>query len=119
MKIKNVNLEYWVFYWDFNKLEPIRENILNGINEKIAKCIRSSKNSWKHIANKNDLIQFLKTEFMHRYWCKSEREYLISSLWAGDYEKGSKKDVYYQIEPNLEMIADYIIYKMKIDFKEK
>ena len=116
MKIKNVNLEYWVFYLDFNENVPKRVNILKGLEEDIAKHIRSSENSYKHISNRDTLKEFLKTEFMYHYWCKSEYEYGLCSQWEKNIENVEKHDVWFQIEKNLDMITDYVIYKMDLKF---
>ena len=116
MKIKNVDLEYWVFYFDFNENIPKRVNILKGLEEDIAKHMRSSETSYKHIFNRDTLKKFLKTEFMYHYWSKCEYEYCISDLWKNNSDKSEKYDVWFQIEKNLDMITDYIIYKMDLKF---
>lgn len=118
MKIKNVNLEYWVFYLDMNSHQPKRINILEGMEQDIAKHIRSSKNSWRHIKDRLTLKDYLKNEFMYHYWSKSEMEYLVHGFFKKDCEKATKLDVWYQIELNLDMITNYVIDKMQIKFKE-
>lgn len=125
MKIKNANLEFYAFYMDFNSKKVKRINILQGIEVEIAKKIKSSKNSYKHIENRETLKSFLKTEFMHYYWSKCEMEYAIGDLFICEgknvtvddiREKLIKLDVWYQIEPNLDVITDYVINKMEINF---
>lgn len=116
MKVKNVNLEYWVFYFDFNKDTPKKVNILEGLEEDIAKHIRSSEKSYKHISNRETLKNFLKIEFMYHYWSKSEYEYSICNQWIKNIESPQKYDVWFQIEKNLDMITDYVIYKMDLKF---
>ena len=116
MKIKNVNLEYWVFYFDFNENILKRVNILKGLEKDITKHIRSSETSYKHISNRDTLKEFLKTKFMYHYWSKCEYEYCISDLWKNNSDKVEKYDVWFQIEKNLDMITDYVIYKMDLKF---
>lgn len=117
MKIKNVNLEYYIFYLDFNSKKPVKINILQGLAEEIAKNIRTSKNSYRHISDRDSLKTFLRTEFMYHYWSKCEYEYCISSLWEKDFEKAETHDGWFQIEDNLDMITDYVIYKMDLKFQ--
>ena len=75
MKIKNVNIEYYVMYHDFNKNTIKRINIFNNeLIETIAKNIRSKK-----IQNLADLQEWLKREFMYHYWSKSEYEIAFNS----------------------------------------
>lgn len=115
MKVKNVDLKYYVFYYNFNKgLDTI--NILQGFNELIAANIRSSKGAYNHISDRDSLREFLEKEFMYHYWCKSECEYAIGSMWTKSIEELEKKDAWFQIEPNLDSITDYIIYKMDLKY---
>ena len=116
MKVKNIKLEYYVFYLDLGSNTPKRVNILEGLETEIAKHIRSSKNSYKHIGDRDSLRDFLKIEFMYHYWSRCEYEYCISDLWKKNFEKAEKHDVWFQIEKNLDMITDYIIYKMDLKF---
>ena len=56
MKIKNVNLQWYVFEWDVNnkKIKPI--NILAGIIEDLAREVKSGR-----VHNKSILREYLKT----------------------------------------------------------
>lgn len=111
MKVKNVKLEYWVFYQDFNSRNFKKVNILDGMTETIAKQIRSHKiTSWQ------ELYDWLRKEFMYHYWSKCEYEYALGSMWVKDVEELEKKDVWFQIKDNVTMITDYIIAKMEIKF---
>lgn len=116
MKIKNANLEYWVFYIDFNTKKAKRINILKDIEKDIAKHIKSSENSYKHIQDRNTLKNYLRSEFMYHYWSKTEMEYIVNRFIEDDFENAQKLDVWYQIEPNLDLITDYIIKEMEIKF---
>lgn len=112
MKIKNVKLEWNVLYHDFNK-DIIRPyNVLwKGLPEAIAKQIRCKK-----INNRKDLEAYLKTQFMSSYWCRAEYEILVSGLFVRSHTEATKIDIWYQIEMNFNLIVDYIIYKMKLEY---
>lgn len=109
MKIKNVNLQWYVLEWDVNnkKIKPI--NILAGITEDLVREIKSGR-----VHNKSILREYLKTVFVYYYWSKAEHEMIVSDLF-GKYQE--KIDVWKQIEPNLDLIVDYV--NIKCDLKLK
>lgn len=106
MKVKNVNLEWYVLRWDFNTKKVINYNILQWRKEDIANEVRR-----KSIYNKSILKEYLKTTFMYDYWSKTECEFYISDLHGDDYEK---IDIWRQIEPNLDLIVEYVNSKMEL-----
>lgn len=106
MKVKNVNLEWYVLRWDFNSKKVINYNILQWRKEDIANEVRR-----KSIYNKSILREYLKTTFMYDYWSKTECEFYISDLHGDDYEK---IDIWRQIEPNLDLIVEYVNSKMDL-----
>lgn len=106
MKVKNVNLEWYVLRWDFNSKKVINYNILQWRKEDIANEVRR-----KSIYNKSILKEYLKTTFMYDYWSKTECEFYISDLHGDDYEK---IDIWRQIEPNLDLIVEYVNSKMEL-----
>ena len=108
MKVKNVNLEWYVLCWDFNSKKVINYNILQWLKEDIANEVRR-----KHIYNKSILKEYLKTQLMYNYWSKTEYEFYISDLHGDDYEK---IDIWRQIEPNLDRIVEYVNSKMELKF---
>ena len=63
MKIKNINLEWYVLKWDFNSKKVINHNVLQWLKEDIANEVRL-----KHIHDKSTLRKYLKTQFMYYYW---------------------------------------------------
>lgn len=109
MKVKNVNLEWYILCWDFNSKKVVNCNILQWLKEDIANEVRH-----KHIYNKSILREYLKTQLMYNYWSKAEYEFLISDIWGMDYEK---VDVWRQIEPNLNQIVEYVNSKMDLQFE--
>ena len=106
MKVKNVNLEWYVLRWDFNTKKVVNYNILQWRKEDIANEVRR-----KSIYNKSILREYLKTTFMYDYWSKTECEFYISDLHGDDYEK---IDIWRQIEPNLDLIVEYVNSKMEL-----
>jgi hypothetical protein len=54
---------------------------------------------------------------MYRYWCKCEFEVIIGGLFSKTIDELDKIDVWYQIEPNLDTIVDYLNYKMDLKLK--
>ena len=109
MKIKNVNLEWYVLRWDGSKKKVVNYNILQWLKEDIANEVRL-----KHIYDKSILKEYLKTHFLYNYWSKTECEFYISDLHGDQYEK---VDIWKQIEPNLNLIVDYVNNKMELNFK--
>lgn len=110
MKVKNVNLEWYVLRWDFNTKKVVNYNILQYRKEDIANEVRK-----KSIHSKSILREYLKTVFIYDYWCKTECEFYISDLHSdNNYEK---IDMWRQIEPNLNRIVEYINSAMKLNLK--
>ena len=109
MKIKNVNLEWYVLRWDFNAKKVENYNILYGEEENIAKEVRA-----KRVYNKSILREYLKSNFMYYYWSKAECEFYISDAYGNEFVK---IDMWRQIEPNLDRIVEYVNNKMKLNFE--
>lgn len=110
MKIKTSNLEWYVLDWDENNkiVKPI--NILKGLAEELAKEVKSGR-----VHNKSILREYLKTTLMYDYWSKAECEFFISGLSSGD--DCEKVDLWKQIEPNLDIITEYVNQKCDLNFK--
>jgi len=110
MKIKNVNLEWYVLRWDSNSKKVVNYNILEWRKEDIAKEVRSGR-----VYNKSILREYLKTTLMYDYWSKTECEFFVSDLHSD--ECCEKVDIWRQIEPNLNNIVDYVNIKMDLKFE--
>lgn len=110
MKIKNVNLEWYVLRWDSNSKKVVNYNILEWRKEDIAKEVRSGR-----VYNKSILREYLKTTLMYDYWSKTECEFFVSDLHSD--ECCEKVDIWRQIEPNLNNIVDYVNTKMDLKFE--
>lgn len=110
MKLKNVDLKWYALRWDFNKNTLVRCNVLgNDFKDEVYKKIKN-----KSIKTKDDLKKSLKSYLMYHYWCKAEHEILTSYIIPNSDH--IKIDIYYQLEPNLDIMVDYIIDKMDIKF---
>lgn len=109
MKIKTSKLEWYVLNWNNNekKMKPI--NILSGVAEDLAKEVKSGS-----VHNKSILREYIKTYLMYNYWSKVEYEFFASDMCGMNYEKIS---AWQQIEPNLDIIVDYINKKCDLNFK--
>ena len=110
MKIKTSKLEWYVLDWDDNNKKVKHINILEGLAEELAKEVKSGK-----VHNKSILREYLKTTLMYDYWSKAECEFFISGLSSGD--DCEKVDLWKQIEPNLDIITEYVNQKCDLNFK--
>ena len=118
MKIKNVNLQWYVMNWDTNHNKPYAINImslldLNDISKKL-KHKGNKPTEYNSIKTWYELRNYLKKEFMFHTWSKCEYEMIVSSLPNPKNEDGIKVDVWSQIAPNLNEITNYLIIKTDI-----
>ena len=119
MKIKNVKLEWYAFRYDSNKQKLVFTNVLNGMEEEIAKKIRKGKkDNYKPVYNYETFKDYIKGDLMYHYWCKAEHEVVIGDLFHCMEDDLEKHDIWWQLEPNLDRICEYIIGEMRIVFKE-
>lgn len=103
-------LKWYVLHQSFNKEEIEFYNVLQGWEERIRKAR-------KKVKTKTEFKEWLKKEFIYYYWSRSEYEIVVGGLFS-EYPKEFKKvDIWSQIEPNLDIITDYIIKEMKFKFK--
>lgn len=103
-------LKWYVLHQSFNKEEIEFYNVLQGWEERIRKAR-------KKVKTKTEFKEWLKKEFMYYYWSRSEYEIVVGGLFS-EYPKEFKKvDIWSQIEPNLDIVTDYIIKEMKFKLK--
>ena len=108
--MRRKKLEWYVLCWDFNSKKMIKYNIFAElIIEDLMKEVKA-----KRVYNKSILREYLKTQFMYYYWSKVEYEFFASDLNGMKYEK---IDVWRQIEPNLDIIVDYINLELNLKFE--
>lgn len=117
MKIKNIKLEWYILQHDFNKNKMYMENIFSdSFPEEVAKKIRKGvKDNWRPVTDYISFKDWIKGELMYRYWSKCEAEFQSGGLFSKE-ENFEKIDGWFQLEPNLDNICEYIIHKMEIKF---
>ena len=109
---RNKDLKWYAFYQDFNSDKLVYINVLSkDLIEDILKRIKSKN---RKIDSYESLKEAIKSYLMWRYWCKSEYEVIVSN-WCGKDMK-QKIDIWYQLEPNLDRITEYINRELKLDF---
>ncbi len=110
--MKKVNLTWNVLLQDFNAKKIIKYNVLDNdyIIDSIKKAVKK-----REVSNYKEFKEFIKRKFMAQYWSRAEYEIMVSGLF--DTDKPEKIDVWYQIEMNLDNIAEYLITKLKLDLK--
>lgn len=109
---KEVKLEWYVLQHDCNSNQIKMYNVLAG------DWYNHIKGARKKFVDRTTFKEWLRKQFMYYYWSKAEYEILVSGLFVKDEEKDVFKiDAWYQIEPNLDNICDYLISKMNFSFK--
>ena len=106
---RNIKLEYYVLNFDFNNRKIIKYNVLGNWEDAIRKMKKKS-NSYE------EFKELLMREFKYRYWGKAEYEIVATGLTFRE-EYAAKIDVWSQIEPNFNIVADYIKNTMKLEWK--
>ena len=115
MRRKNVKLEWYAIYYEWNYKCLKRENVLGDtiVNAIIDKCVK------KKITNYEELRDALKRELMYHYWSKSEWEVIVGDLFYKEpnLDNFEKIDIWYQLEPNLDRISEYVMRELQLDFE--
>lgn len=107
-----VDLEWYAFVYDWNNKELKKINVFRGdFSNNISKRIKDEK-----IKNYNEFKEVIKRMLMYRYWSKAEYEVLVTDLTNKIDENTDmhKIDIWFQLEPNLDRICEYLINKMDI-----
>ena len=99
-------MEWYVLLHDFNKDKIISYNIFN--NSKLDKELKELKENY---ISKENFVSELDRILRWCFWSKSEYEIVVGDLFEKDLDKYEKIDVYQQLKPNLNTLADYIIYQ--------
>lgn len=108
-------IKYYAMHYDFNAKEIRKTNVIHGdILKSLQEMVKKGK-----IKDRIQLREYLRVEFMYRYWCKREWEISVGDLYEKDLNKYEKVDVYNQLEANMDVITDYVIREMGITFSKK
>lgn len=103
MRIKNINLEWNVLLFDWDKKTTINYNIFSyGFIEIVNKKLNNNE------LNNLDDLKSLILRWCRRYRNKGEYEMLIGHLSIRDVRSLEKIDVFRQIEMNIDRIVEYI-----------
>lgn len=112
--MKKRKLEWYAFRYEWNEHKLKFINVLYGMEEEIIKKVKKgSKDNWKPVTDYNSFKEWLKGKLMYYYWSKSEHEVLIGDL-SGKENEIEKHDIWWQLEPNLDRICEYIISKLDL-----
>lgn len=112
---KNKNLRWYAFREEFN---TNRLEYINVLGEEFAKEVlrRVKKDKIQDMYDFKDLVESM---LMYRYWAKAEHEVVVRSLHhRPDRDNEFKIDVWYQLEPNLDRICEYIMKELQLEFEE-
>ena len=114
--VKTKNLEWYAFMYDWNKQELVRTNALGTrfVEDIQTRIKRDNINSYE------GLKEGIKRELMYYYWCRAEYEVMVTDLFPRDFEEFEKKavkiDIWYQLEPNLDRITEYVNKELGLGF---
>ena len=115
MKVKGVELRWFVLNHDFNTDQVVQYNALNkSIQEEIIKAVKS-KMDYYDTSTYDKFKKVVDRILFSRYRSRCEYEILVRGLHSRD-DNEFKIDIYSQLEPNLDIICSYII--KKLDLKE-
>lgn len=119
MRIKKAKLEWYAFRYDSNAKKLVFINILAESEAYIAQHVKKGKKAdWRPVYNYKTFKEFIKNNLMYHYWSKAEHEVLIGGLFEYSKEELAKHDIWWQLEPNLDRICEYIINEMNIKFEK-
>lgn len=107
---RNKDLRYYAFEEDFNSGKIVRINVLYNKAEEILDRVKRDK-----INTREEFKESLSSLLRYYYIYRAEHEVIVSSLIEG-HGTPEKIDVWYQLEPNIDIITDYVIKELKLDF---
>ena len=123
MKIKNAELKFYAFTYDWNTKSLEWTNVLGDrYKEYLVKALKT-KTEERRIKNRDELKENLRQYLFSYYASRAEYEVLVGDLLSEInptkyVDEMVKLDVYNQVIKNLDVMVDYIINTMKIKFGE-
>lgn len=123
MKIKNAELKFYAFTYDWNTKSLEWTNVLGDrYKEHLVKALKT-KTEERRIKNRDELKENLRQYLFSYYASRAEYEVLVGDLLSEInptkyVDEMVKLDVYNQVIKNLDVMVDYIINTMKIKFGE-
>ena len=109
---RNKKLKWYAFNQELNSNKLTYINVLG--NDLVEDILKRVKNKTRRINNYNELKDAVKSYLMYKYWGRCEYELIVSNWLGNDMEE--KIDVWYQLEPNLDTIVEYINNELKLGF---
>lgn len=110
--MNKIKLEYNVLKYDWNTKDVVPVNILKYVDvDDLKKRIKK-----REIVTREDLSKYVDRELRYYCWGRAECEILITDL-SGDINRAKKIDMYYQAKINFDLIIDYIIKKLGVNFE--
>lgn len=109
-------MEYYVIREDINRHKLEYYNIFN--NGYVYDDVNEFKKEYKENKDRDKLIEVLDRVFKYAFWAKAEHEVIVSPLIKSKFEEHNfekKIDIYYQLQPNIPVIADMLIYEWSKD----
>ena len=123
MKIKNAELKFYAFTYDWNTKSLEWTNVLGDrYKEYLVKALKT-KTEERRIKNRDELKENLRQYLFSYYASRAEYEVLVGDLLSEInptkyVDEMVKIDVYNQVIKNLDVMVDYIINTMEIKFGE-
>lgn len=106
-KIKKLNLKWYAFNSNHKTKEDTKLEMYNVLYNDMLYDVD------KVIDDTGDYEQIkaeVRISLMHRFWSRSEYEVIVSN-WTG-YDFEQKIDIWYQLYANLDLITEYLIFKL-------
>ena len=90
------------YSWNDKTVKPF--NIFS--SSRFCKCLNKSL---KGFITMDDFKEELRKDLMFAFWSKREYEISVGDLYEKDLDKYQRFDVYEQVLPNLDILAEYIV----------
>ena len=104
MDIRKLNLEWFVLNHNFNENKIENFNIFH--SSRFLDCLEKSIKKYTTFEN---FKKELRSDLMYCFWSKAEYEIIAGGLFSKTDEEFFKIDIFAQVEPNLDILANYII----------
>lgn len=98
------NLEWYVLNYDFNRKKVENFNIFRS-----CRFVDGVKELLDNYITFDDFIEKLEKQLQYSFWSKREYEISVSDAFETDLDKYEKIDIYFQVKPNVKILAKYII----------
>ena len=98
------NLEWYVLNYNWNKKKIESFNIFRSY-----RFTEGVKDLLKYYTTFDEFVDDLEKELMYAFWAKREYEISVGDAFETDLDKYEKLDVYWQVKPNVRLLAQYIL----------